>query len=299
MTRLLIRIGLLGLLIVGVIVMMHAIKIWSLQADIERAYTIQDNEDVLFIGSSQMGCSIAEAPRFHNHKIWISDTLSQSFLFRLKELERREKLDKVKVCIVPFHVFSITSQTKKNFQWAWYQELALSYRYLDMLPCGKLEFLYYIACNLRFPFMIHVQDRPPQRPGLAERPPQFRNTFFRSQDSWALSLEKVEGTYDGWELSLLGCYQEMKKICDRHRIRFAVYRAPVLPRFDHLIPQSGQDQVEEWVRRLQAAGIEYVDTPHDIPEKYFFDTIHLIPSGAVWFTEDLYRRLNIPFRDRQ
>lgn len=296
MRRFVISLISLCLLLAAFIVAMHAVKIWSMREEIDRAFTLDEKKDVLFVGSSQMGCSIDDSPCFHNQKSWISDTIAQSFLMRMKELERRGELKKVKVCVAPFHVFLITSQSKNGFMWAWYQEIAVSWRYLDMLPFGKLEFFRYIACNLRFPFMIHVQDTPPKRTGLNDRPAQFLKKFYESNDGWASGLNEVKGAYPGWEENFLSTYREMKQICDRHQIRFVVYRAPVLPRFDHLIPESGQAQIHSWEERLKEAGIEYVDTIHEIPEKYFFDSIHLIPEGARIFTEDLYRRMGVEFK---
>lgn len=285
----------LCVLMVLTIIVMHAVQIMSMMGDVNRTFTLKEDQDVLFIGSSQVGCAIVESPQFHNRVSWISDTIVQSYLMRLKEYERRGQLKDVKVCVVPFNVFSITAQNKKAFKWAWYQEIAISWRYLDMLPCGRLEFARYIACNLRFPFMIHVQDGPPMRDGLTARPKQFRERFFKGQDAWARSLSQVKGSYPGWEENVFCAYEEMREICNRHQIRFVIFRAPVLPRFDHLIPETGQRMVREWENRFRNSGFEYVDTEHEMPEKYFFDSVHLICDGAELFTEDLYRRMSVPF----
>lgn len=283
-----------GATIVLAIIALHIGTILVCRAEMDGVYRLNPDQDVLFLGSSQMGCAIEESPRFHNKSIWMSNTISQSCLLRLLELERRGQLENVKVLAMPFHVFSITTQSRFIFEWAWYQELALTWRHLDMLPCTATKFLSFMVSNLRLPLAIHVESKPPSRPGLSSRPKSHQDKFYRNCAAEAERLTTVAGDYEGWERSFYGAHRRIKEICNRHGIRFVLFRAPVLPYFDHRIPESGQAMVEAAVAHLRDMGIEYVDTEHEIPEKYFFDNVHLIKEGATIFTEDLYRRMKIP-----
>lgn len=285
----------LSALIVMAIVAVHVYVILACQREMDEVYAVRPDQDVLFLGSSQIGCAIEESSRFHNKCIWVSETIAQSCLIRLKELERRNQLSHVKILVVPFHVFMISAQSEWTFKWAWYQELAVSWRHLDMLPCGLVKFLAFIACNLRIPPAIHVSEKRPRRQGLTERPVPYQRHFHGLCEQKAAAMCKVSGSFRNWEQSFFGSYNEMKEICDRHGIRFVVCRAPVLPYFDHRIPECGQRMIDAAVTRIRSMGIEYIDTDHEIPEKYFFDWLHLIPDGATIFTEKLYRKLSLQY----
>lgn len=274
-----------------IVLAMHAVVIYRQQAVVDETYTLGKNgADVLFIGSSQVGCSIEESPRFHNQKLWVSDTISQSFLMRLKELERRDQLKKIKVCVVPFNLFSITSQNKGSFLWAWYQEIPVSWRYLDMLPCGLFQFVRYIACNLRYPFHIHVSDSSSPQDPLNTKPQKYQEAKRRGFVASAKKQSDPRGRLDDWESRLIGCYDEMRKICARNGIRLIVYKAPILSCYEDAVPVAGKARVADMVKKMQAHGIEYVDTGLSLGEAHFRDAVHLVGSGASLFTERLYEK---------
>lgn len=295
-------ITLLGLsaAIVVIVIAMHAVVIYRQQALVDEAYTLGKNgADVLFIGSSQVGCSIEESPRFHNQKLWVSDTISQSFLMRLKELERRDQLKKVKVCVVPFNLFSITSQNEGSFLWAWYQEIPVSWRYLDMLPCGLFQFVRYIACNLRCPFLIHVSDLTSPQDPLIRKPENYRRRMRNGNVAFAKKHTNPKGKLDDWEKRLPDSYAEMQEICARNGVRLIIYKAPLISYFENALPPSCTAKVADLVKRLQGDGMEYVDTGLSLGEESFRDVVHLVRPGASVFTTRLYEKCKLDIRDEK
>lgn len=293
MKRFLTRFALLVMAMLCIIAIMHVVAVWSLRDDLERTYTIKPSTEVLFIGSSQMGCSIDEdeADHYHLQKIWVSYTLTSSFLMRLKELERRGQLDTLKVVVVPFNVYSAVFQDKNGYLWSWYQELPVSWRYLDMLPYSKLEFAWYILCNLRFPFNIHLHESPPIRKGLASHTEAYREKLTASFCEFA-SAFKVEGLSPGWVDDLLGAYEEMRNICARKGIRFVVYKAPILSGVEQHFQKDFMAQISQLEDALLERGIEYIKPEINLGDQYFFDNVHLITDGAKLFTGELFRILH-------
>ena len=292
MVKFLSRLALLAAILLMVIIGMHAVAIWNMQDDVEAIYTIDPSTEVLFLGSSQVGCSIDEDEDkvYHLRKIWASYTIVPSCLMRLRELERRWQLDHLKTIVVPFNVNSVLAQNKKEYLGAWYRELPVSWRHMDLLPYSRLELSWYILCNLRYPFMMVLAEEPPEREGLASRPEAYRNKMLTTFRQNARETRAC-GSAPEWEERLFGAYREMNDICKRHGIRFVVYKAPLLPEFERNLPAETQKQVAAYEQRLRDMRIEYVKPQVELDERHFFDDVHLIKSGAKLFTADLFRLL--------
>ena len=292
MKKFLTRLALLAVIMLLVIGVMHVIAVWKMQDELEVAYTVAPSTDVLFLGSSQVGCSIAEDPTGRTKKLWVSDTITPSCLMRLKELERRGQLNRLKTVVVPFNLHSVMAQSERGYLWAWYLELPLSWRYLDMLPYSRLEFAWYMLRNLRFPFRMIVSEFPPERDGLASRPEVYRRKMLAQFQQSAREVQ-VRGSSPDWESRLFGAYREMDEICRRHGIRFVVYKPPLLPDYERNLPQEALSRIDAYERRLRDMGIEYVKPQPALDGRYFFDDVHLIPSGATIFTAELFRLIEL------
>ena len=192
MKKFLARLMLLAVIMLMVVVVMHVVAVWRRQDELEAVYTVSPSTEVLFLGSSQVGCAIAEDPTGRVRKLWVSDTIAPSCLMRLRELERRGQLDRLKAVVVPFNIHSVMAQSERGYLWAWYLELPVAWRYLDMLPYGKLDLAWYMLRNLRFPFRMILSEVPPDRDALAARPEayrrkmlaQFRQTSGTESGSW-------------------------------------------------------------------------------------------------------------------
>lgn len=295
MVRFLSKLALLAAILLMIVIGMHAVAIWNMQNEIKAVYTISPSTEVLFLGSSQMGCSIDEdeAQTYHLRKLWVSETIAPSCLMRLKELERRGQLERVKTVVVPFNVNSVTAQTRQGYLWAWYLELPVSWRHMDLLPYSRLELAWYILCNQRFPFRMLLEEFPPNRQGLASRPETYRNKM-RSMFRQMAQETCACGSAPQWEERLFGAYQEMNDICKQHGIRFVVYKAPLLLEFERNLPAETQNRIAVYEQRLREMHIEYVKPQIELDERYFFDNVHLTMPGAKLFTADLFRLLAHP-----
>lgn len=292
MVKFLSRVAALSAILLMIIIGMHVVAIWKMQDDAKAVYKIDPLTEVLFLGSSQVGCSIDEDEgRVYNlRKLWVSETITPSCLMRLRELERGGQLDGLKAVVVPFNVNSVTAQTKKGYLWAWYLELPVAWRYMDMLPYGKLDLAWYMLCNLRFPFRMLLEEVPPERESLAERPEAYRKKVVSLFKKDAQICSGLVGGQDLLDL-LFGSYREMDEICRRHGIRFVVYKAPLLPAFERNLPAETQSRIAAYEQRLHDMHIEYVKPQIELDERHFFDAVHLTMPGAKLFTAELFRLL--------
>ncbi len=286
------RLAIAAALMLLVLVGMHGIAIWSLRDDVESAYTISPHTEVLFIGSSQVGCAIDEDRygAYRLQKLWVSDSITPSFLMRLRELERRGQLDHLKTVVVPFNVNSVTHQADHMYLWAWYLELPVSWRSFDLLPYGMWEFVKYNLCNLRFPIRMHVCELPPEREGLSSRPQVYREKFLASIAHTARDCTARAGSED-LEKRLFDAYDEMRTICERHGIRFVIFKAPLLPAFEQNLSEDARRRIGAYEQRLRDMHFEYIKPHVDLDERHFFDDVHLIPSAAKLFTSELFHLL--------
>ena len=293
MVKFLSRLAAVSAILLMIIIGMHAVAIWNMQDEVNAVYKIDAATEVLFLGSSQVGCSIDEDEErlYHLRKLWVSETITPSFLIRLKELERRGQLDNLKTVVVPFNVNSVTCQSKKGYLWAWYLELPVAWRHMDLLPYGKLVLAWYMLCNQRFPFRMLLEEFPPDRKPLAERPDAYRKKVISEFKKDALSCS---GLADGQELQerLFDAYREMDEICRRHGIRFVIYKAPLLPAFERNFPTETQNRITAYEQRLCDMHIEYVKPQIELDERHFFDAVHLTMPGAKLFTAELFRLMD-------
>ena len=111
---------------------------------------------------------------------------------------------------------------------------------------------------------------------------QFRQTAREAQAC---------GTCPDWERRLFDAYREMDEICRRHGIRFAVFRAPLLPDYGRNLPEEARHRMEAYEKRLRDMGIVYLQPQVELDERHFFDDVHLVKSGAEIFTAELLRHL--------
>ena len=290
MKKFLARLALLAVIMLLVIVVMHVVAVWRMQDELEAVYTVAPSTEVLFLGSSQVGCSIAEDPTGRIRKLWVSDTIAPSCLMRLRELERRGQLDHLKAVVVSFNIHSVMGQSERGYLWAWYLELPVSWRHLDMLPYGRLDLAWYMLRNLRFPFRMILSEVPPDRDALADRPAAYRKKMLAQFRQTAQEVQAC-GTCPDWERRLFDAYREMDEICKRHGIRFVVFKAPLLPDFERNLPKEALRQMEVYEKRLRDMGIQYLKPQVELDERHFFDNAHLVKSSAEAFTEELFRHL--------
>ena len=297
MVKFILKIGCLLGLVAVVVVLLHAWRILSIRSEVESVYSISGRQDVLFIGSSQIGCSIIEDAKFHNKKIYVENTFFQAFVMRLRELDRRGQLINVKMLFLPFNFITLDRQTEWHWLHAYYQELPISYRYLGDMPVPMYRFVGYIASNLRWPIPLKViSEDTGSGTAITERPEIWRvknGGAFRSQHR--PEFEEIDGrNFKGWKDNLRNAILEAKHICERHDIRFVMVEMPVLPEFEERVKDSVKEETAKWVKWIKENGIEYIHNPSIYGEDMFLDRCHMVRRGAERFMNDLYKRANIP-----
>ncbi len=302
MTKFILKIGCLVGIVAMTVVLLHAWRIMSVRSALEVVYSISDKQDVLFIGSSQVGCSIIEGEKFHNKKVWVENTFFQAFVMRLRELERRGQLANVKTLFLPFNFITLDRQTEWHWLHAYYQELPVSYRYLNDLPVPMYKFIGYIASNLRWPIPLkplplkNLKKETTPAIAISDRPEIWKVKYggaFRSQHRPEFR-EIDERNFNGWGDSLRNSILQAKEICCRHNIRFVMVEMPVLPEFEERVKSSVKEETAKWVKWIGEQGIEYIHNPSIYGEDMFLDRCHMVGRGAVRFMHDLYKRANIP-----
>lgn len=296
MIRFILKIGCLASLTVMAIFLLHAWKIMSISSEVRDVYAISADQDVLFIGSSQIGCCIIEDKKYHNKKLYVENTFFQAFVMRLRELERRGQLANVKTLFLPFNFITLDRQTEDAWQWTYYRELPVSYRYLNDMPIPLFRFVGYIASNLRWPLPLKVVSRDTgSGTAISERPEIWRAKnlgAFRSQHRPEFA-EIDERNFKDWKHSLRNAILEAEQICKRHNIRFVMVEMPVLPEYEERVKASVKEETAGWVKWIEGQGIEYIHNPSIYGEDMFLDRCHMVEKGALRFMNDLYERAHV------
>lgn len=289
----------LSFLFIGVVIVLHLWTIWRLQPEVDKMYELSDDQDVLFVGSSEVGCGILEAPRFHNKVLWISSTSTESFLMRIKELERRNQLAGVKLLVVPFNYTQLPQQTEPIMMWAWYEELAVSWRYLSDAPFSMLSFFPYIMSNLRWPLALHVKDSPRDGlPALSGRSARYQSKMRKIiVDDAKISKDYRTRAFRGWERCLDDAFRQMREICRSNNIELVVFRVPLLDYYWDAVPSNVKADEQEWLEKIRGMGLRIVEIPGRYGEDVCYDGRHFTRKGARIITELLYEELGLSLKD--
>lgn len=278
----------------AIVAVMHVVSILRLQKDVDAAYTLTPQQEYLFLGSSQVGCGIEEAPQWRNKVLWVSDTTVLHSLVRLKELERRGQLKHVRKVVIPFNFVIPQQYSERTLKWGWYQELPVAYRHFEYYPFSKIGFLAYVASNLRWPFLMAARSVYPKgRPAISQRPENWRNKFLADACRNGTRQIYGKGCCSGWESLLKVHLNQMKDICDRHGIALIAFHMPVLPEWRNSIPAELFRKETEWFSWLEQTGVSVVrfEDGAKFDASQFFDTVHLMEAGTHAFTEDVMRKL--------
>ena len=190
----------------------------------------------------------------------------------------------LKTVAVPFNVTSLRKHDKRGYLWAWYQELPLSWYYMDLFPYPMFDFAAYAACNLRFPFQFHLTDATPIRDSLASLKPEKKECLLSRFKDVAYEIS-AEGFSSEEENCVLATYCAMKSLCDEHGIRFVVIKAPLLPIFAEALSYEYKQSILAFEDKLKAQGIELIAVDVPMDESFFFDYIHMVEPGSVMYTE--------------
>lgn len=273
-------------------------RIWQFRGMTDSVYTLTPQQDVLFIGSSSTACSVLEEPKYHNKIVWVYSSGPEFSLMRLQELDRRRQLGNVKILFVDFMINNFNHQSRDLLPKSWVRELPISWRHTFELPGSVCDL---VRCML---------ERPEMDFGIGGKPPANRPSVGLKTKQWIEELPERDGaanailnekTYidelnwsKGWRTAMQNSIIEMKKICDRHGIRFVLW-SPPLPSFARArIPPAGNALFDEFINYYVSHGVEYVDFRTAFSDDtMFFDWWHLDSESMECFTDLFYRRFGL------
>ena len=248
-------------------------------------------QDILFLGSSQIGCAVDTSAQYHNKVIWSSERPMESVLARAHYLEDHGFLDGIKVMVVRLNRFGLYIESSNNMQKAWYAELPINSGYWNLYQQSYYDLLKHAATHLRIPPPWHVvSSRILNKKSISEQSKEWKDNFYSivTQEDNDLEEQIREAVP-----RLTRIYSELKSICDRHDIRFVAVEFPGLKSLTNTHKERDMRYVEDLIDKVKANGIEVVRINDEYGEDYFFDHAHMTESGAARFTAELYQLLHL------
>lgn len=278
---------LLSVVFVIIVVGLHIAWIVNVEKEVAAAYTLKPSQKYLFLGSSQIGCGIEEAPQWENRVLWVSDTTLRHARVRLRELERRGQLGHLKAVVLPFNFIILKQYDERTLKWGWYQELPVCCHHFDIYPFARIGFAAYVASNLRWPFpMVAQSGYPAGRPAIRDRPQQWRDNFLTNLINSARQERIGKGVVSNWREELWADVVAMRDLCDQHGISLVVLKMPILPEWQSALPSEVVEEESSWLRRIEESGIRVVrvDGKCNLDQGVFFDSVHLNEPGTKRLT---------------
>ena len=292
MRRFVLNIICFGFVFVLLVAAMHLTAVCAFQRKVDRDYQIAPERNIVFIGSSQVGCAIEENAVFSNRVIWVNATTPICWLMNLKELERRNWLKSVKKVVVPYNLIMPLQLYHDAIAWDWYHELPISFRYMSMLPLEKLSFIWYVARNQRFPFKMESQSILPMgRPAISSYDSKCQERYRAGAIDDAKGKVLGKGCLDGWKDLLFGAYEQMSEVCKKNGVDFVIYRQPVLDVFYDNLSLEFKMFEKSFYQRMESLGIKVLYMPESLGAESFFDVVHMSDDGRMRFTNDIMCRL--------
>lgn len=254
-------------------------------------YDISIGVKTLFLGSSQMGCSIVEQPEYENYVLWSSEKTIYSSLARLRELEKRGQLGKIKNCVVYWNLMTLQQQRVEDVNRSWWSEFPVTWNRCADFPSSGWSKLTWAMEHLQWPMDFSVKSLVPDRQYVvAEQSEAWKKNFYDSLTNQVVRF-KVADLAPGWREATKHCYLEMARICRAHGIRFIVVGFPMLNAISPFYSAEHHDAVRQIASFLRENGIEYVPYEGSCDETVFFDDVHMIRRTAEDYTSRLYKLL--------
>ena len=236
------------------------------------------------IGSSQIGCSFEENPRYKNKLVWRPSIPVQFTLMWVLELCRQGRLGSVKTIVTDLNYATMGVQKGENLARYWYEMLPVSWRYPELLPLSAwvlpLSPLKYPTRSFEVVSSGHVD------PGIAlpARSDEWKAKRWREcQENHVLPPPECSMCF-GWRQSVLASFMRLNEICRQRGIQFVVVRPPLSQYYRDHMDMNTQSELEGLVAELKASGITVDDCSEVLPDDFFMDLIHLSSGGAKKFT---------------
>jgi len=289
--------SLLGLALLSVtgIIATYAVMIYRYQPKLTSIYSIAPNQDVLFIGSSQIGCGARRLPKYHHKLIWYMTSTFPTFEIHLRELERRGQLDGVKLLIMNLNNRSLVQLEEENVQRIWHRALPLYWRYWKDYPASRMSFLWYAMNHFQDVTSFACSDGEEDHYPVTEKDEKEFRTFLAEAAKDARE-RGVEKRLSGYEQMMCDSLVHIKDIADRHGIRAITVAMPVLKEeMDNLNPFEVK-RLESLIAFSSRLGISHYDLGV-FEDGCFFDEVHLTTAGSELFMKRLYTKLGLQINE--
>lgn len=291
MRRFLVRLLLAAVLGVVSLVMLTAARIVLWQKDVDAHYVIPDDIRVIGLGSSHTGCNISEDTEFKTKNFWCAARGALFSLMRLKELERRNQLSKVKYCLVDCGLSCMAGFEEDALIEHFGEELPMCWRYVGMMPVSKWRLFFNALLNAGMSYKL--TDSAP----IDEMPWTDRTTEDQARHIAKISTRKRSASSPpmckDFEKVVNVTLDGIVAICKRYNIRVIFFASPTISCHPIKTDPGRYCEWQEVIDRLRKRGIEYYDFLSDCPDSWFRDADHLTRKGAILFTCECYKAVGI------
>lgn len=270
-----------------------AYRIALVQNDVAKEFMVAKDTDIVFVGSSQIGCGICTNSCFHNKKLWASSSGPVFARARVMELDRRHQLENVHYVVVPLIVNNINHMRPTILGNGFARQIPFMWRYVGTMPSLCEVIGSYINEYSSLPFTISEQS-PVDPPSVRSRDVKWIEELPINDGSIKTILNpQIYRTTSSscWVDDIEACFRDIKHICDSRNIKLIVLAMPLTSFARRKIPDECYSIYDEAISRIRNLGIKFIDKRESMPDESFFDYWHLIPNAAEQFTKMLYAEM--------
>ena len=254
-------------------------RILSSQSIVRDVYSLDQQTKIIFIGNSHTGKSWKENAAYRNKVLWRS---SECFLFsemRLAELERRNQLGNIEVCVMNFDGPSMTFFNDDKICQDVLSEAPVAIHHLDIFPTSLIRLFVAALESANVSFCIQEQNPEPTKNWISrtneEKSAHLKRVYECFPSDWSATYYTKN-----WEELLIGSVERVRAICNRNGIRLIFFAAPLVKDNPELVDVKRYEKIDSMIQRVKNMGIEFYDLRRFCPDSQFMDSHHLHDEGA-------------------
>lgn len=291
MKRFLKYITIFGLGLILPIIVTFCIRLMLRQSQVAESRHIEPWQKILFMGDSHIGCTFIEAPKYCNRVVWASSMPQQFTLMRLLDMERLGALRDVETLVLEIGLQSLGEQDRERMKGLWWRLFPISWRYPELIPLSTFDRLSYAAANSSMAMPV-IEKMSTNDVSILTRTQKVRDSdFARLSDFHFDWIGRPEQMCVGWEESLHNAIAGIIDVCRRNNIKLLFLTAPVVSYYRAAIPEKVEQKLQEFIKQIKDAGIEYYDLRDWGEDDDFRDCFHFRLSGAQKFTDWFYKEI--------
>ena len=283
------RIITLGIATAIATIVTYVVMTASCKSKLDEVYSITKNQDILFIGSSQIGCAVLESPEYHNKVIWYMTSTIPTFVIHFKELLRRGQLSNVRKLIVNFNSQSIEATRQEWFQLITHRAFPLFWRYLGDYPAGYFAFISYSVSHCPDVMSFTIKDTPVDHRSISERGEDWYNGFIADVKNDVKSRNLAD-VLPHTEQILCKAIDELYGLAKENGIELIVVEMPVIEAVAISLPIEHRELLSRINGHIEGLGIRRI-VLDSFSDQYFFDSVHMTSAGRSIFMEKLYKAI--------